>query len=191
MLRFISVSKRGPSHLSRCGWMSSSHSYHLASKDWAKTTARPGKLNILTNNDFSRGGGGGESVGMCRGFAPGFSAYGRSFYPPQIWPCLLFYSDLVGSHFKSPPFSACRRSFCSQNWVNLSFYSDLVGSHFELWPTHPYWFLAGVSPPPGISLNIVSNYKQDTASLWCSMSYDIQWDKTYLYWNNFMHVSYL
>ena len=28
------------------------------------------------------------------------------------WPCLPFYSDLVGSHFESLPFSACRRYFC-------------------------------------------------------------------------------
>ena len=52
-------------------------------------------------------------------FCPPFSASGRYFCtPPQkkkkkkkIWPCLPFYSDLVGSHFKSPHFSACRRSF--------------------------------------------------------------------------------
>ena len=33
------------------------------------------------------------------------------FLSPQIWPCLPFYSDLVGSHFESSPSSACRRSF--------------------------------------------------------------------------------
>ena len=32
----------------------------------------------------------------------------------------------------------------------LSFHSDLVGSHFELRAAHPYWFLPGVPPTPGI-----------------------------------------
>ena len=48
--------------------------------------------------------------------------------------------------FRSPPFSACRRSFCPQNWPNLSFYSDLVGSHFELRAVHPYWFWPDFDP---------------------------------------------
>ena len=45
--------------------------------------------------------------------------------------------------FRSPPFSACRRSFNPPNWPNLSFYSDLVGSRFELRAAHPYWFWPG------------------------------------------------
>ena len=110
-----------------------------------------------------------ESVGMRRGFAPHFSA----FLPPKIWPCLPFYLDLVGSHFKSPPFSVCRRSYCPRNWVNLSFYSDLVGSHFELRAAHPYWFWPGV-PPPGRPVilhtnlmieSVVKTFHKDSADL--------------------------
>ena len=50
-----------------------------------------------------------------------FSRYALRFFPPMIWtiflppklrPRLPFYSDLVGSHFEYPPFSACSRSFC-------------------------------------------------------------------------------
>ena len=45
-----------------------------------------------------------------------FSTSGRSFCPHPlpliIWPCLQFYSDLVGLYLESPPFSACRQSFC-------------------------------------------------------------------------------
>ena len=33
-----------------------------------------------------------------------FSASGRFFLLPKIWPCLLFYSDLVGTHFEAPHF---------------------------------------------------------------------------------------
>ena len=89
------------------------------------------------------------------------SRYAPWFWPPhfhhlddlfvsQIWPCVPSYSYLVGSHFKCPPFSACRRSFCTHppppNRPNLSFYSGLVGSHFELQVEHPYWLLPGGSP---------------------------------------------
>ena len=92
---------------------------------------------------LDRGGGGTPSLRVSRYalrfcFCPPFSASGQSFCLPKIWPCLPFYSDLVGSHFKSLPFSVCRWTFCPPNWVNLSFYSDLVGSHFELWAAHPY-----------------------------------------------------
>ena len=63
------------------------------------------------------GGGGGGSLlrvsrCMLRGFAPYFRHLGDLFAPPQIWPCLPFHSHLVGSHFESPQFSACRRSSC-------------------------------------------------------------------------------
>ena len=88
-----------------------------------------------------------ESLGMHRGFAPLFWHLDYLITSPPILPCLLFHSDLVGSHFESPPFSACRRSFCPQNWTNPSFYPDIVGSHFELWPSHPYWFWSRVPPP--------------------------------------------
>ena len=80
------------------------------------------------------GGGGGhslfESVGMRRGFAPHFRHLDDLFAPQNLTLSpILFRSCWVP--FRSPPFSACRRSFCSQNWPNLSFYSDLVGSHFH------------------------------------------------------------
>ena len=94
-------------------------------------------------------------------------ASGQSFCPPPpppIWPCLPFYSDLVGSHFKSPPFSVCRRSFCPQNWVILSFYSDLVGSHFELRAAHPYWFCLTRSPPPPFFQGAGEKYRFQTAT---------------------------
>ena len=88
-----------------------------------------------------------ESVGMRRGFAPHFRHLDDLFAPPNLTLCtILFRSCWVP--FRSPPFSACRRSFCLQIWPNLSFYSDLVGSHFELRAVHPYWFWPGVHPPP-------------------------------------------
>ena len=65
----------------------------------------------------------------------------------------LFYSDLVGSHFESPPFSACRRSFCPPKTDQmLSFYSDLVGFHFELQAAQPYCFLSWVPPRPLVEI---------------------------------------
>ena len=84
---------------------------------------------------------------MRRGFAPHFRHLDDLFAPQNLTlSTILFRSCWVP--FRSPPFSACRRSFCPQNWPNLSFYSDLVGSHFELRAVHPYWFWPGV-PPPG------------------------------------------
>ena len=102
----------------------------------------------------ARGGGGGalplwESVGMRRGFAPHFRHLDDLFAPKNLtMSTILFRSCWVP--FRSPTFSACRRSFCPQNWPNLSFYSDLVGSRFELRAAHPYWFWTGVPPPPGL-----------------------------------------
>ena len=94
---------------------------------------------------------------MRRGFAPHFRHLDDLFAPQNLTLCtILFRSCWVP--FRSPPFSACRRSFCPQNWPNLSFYSDLVGSHFELRAVHPYWFWPGV-PPPRVS-----------AVLWCMTS---------------------
>ena len=88
-----------------------------------------------------------ESVGMQRSFAPHFRHLDDLFVPQNLTLCtILFRSCCVP--FRSPPFSACRWSFCPQNWPNLSFYSDLVGSHFELRAVYPYWFWPGVPPPP-------------------------------------------
>ena len=89
-----------------------------------------------------------ESVGMRRDFAPHFRHLDDLFAPQNLTlSTILFRSCWVP--FRSPPFSACRRSFCPQNWPNLSFYSDLVGSHFELRAVHPYWFWPGVPTPRG------------------------------------------
>ena len=80
-----------------------------------------------------------ESVGMRRGFAPHFRHLDDLFAPQNLtMSTILFRSCWVP--FRSPTFSACRRSFCPPNWPNLSFYSDLVGSRFELGAAHPYWF---------------------------------------------------
>ena len=88
-----------------------------------------------------------RGVGMRRGFASCFRHLDDLFAPQNFTlSTILFRSCWVP--FRSPPLSACRRSFCSQNWPNLSFYSDLVGSHFELRAVHPYWFWPGVPPPP-------------------------------------------
>ena len=109
-------------------------------------------LAVLPGGGGGGGGGGGalplwESVGMRRGFAPHFRHLDDLFAPQNLtFSTILFRSCWVP--FRSPPFSACRRSFCPQNWPNLSFYSDLVGSHFELRAVHPYWFWPGVPPPP-------------------------------------------
>ena len=87
-----------------------------------------------------------ESVGMRHGFAPHFRHLDDLFAPQNLTlSTILFRSCWV--QFRSPPFSACRRSFCPPNWLNLSFYSDLVGSilNFEQHtPTDfdPEW------PPP-------------------------------------------
>ena len=106
---------------------------------------------------FPGGGGGGgalplwESVGMRRGFAPHFRHLDDLFAPQYLtMSTILFRSCWVP--FRSPTFSACRRSFCPPNWPNLSFYSDLVGSRFELRAAHPYWFWPWVPTPtpPGI-----------------------------------------
>ena len=89
-----------------------------------------------------------ESVGMRRGFAPPHFRH-LDDPPPPPPPNLTLSTILFRScwvPFRSPPFSACRRSFCLQIWPNLSFYSDLVGSHFELRAVHPYWFWPGVPP---------------------------------------------
>ena len=91
---------------------------------------------------------------MRRGFAHHFRHLDDLFAPKNLTlSTILFRSCWVP--FRSPPFSACRRSFCPQNWPNLSFYSDLVGSHFELRAVHPYWFWPGV-PPPRLSMVITS-----------------------------------
>ena len=83
-----------------------------------------------------------ESVGMRHGFASHFRHRDDLFAPQNLTlSTILFRSCWVP--FRSPPFSACRRSFCLQIWPNLSFYSDLVGSHFELRAVHPYWFWPG------------------------------------------------
>ena len=88
-----------------------------------------------------------ESVGMRRGFAPHFRHLDDLFAPQNLtMSTISFRSCWVP--FRSPTFSACRRSFCPPNWPNLSFYSDLVGSRFELRAPHPYWFWPGVPPPP-------------------------------------------
>ena len=79
-----------------------------------------------------------ESVGMRSGFA---SHFRHHFVPKKNWPCLPFYSDLVGSHFEKPHFQHVDELFAPQNWPNLSFHSDLVG-HFELRAAHP-WLLPG------------------------------------------------
>ena len=109
-----------------------------------------------------RGGGGGggalplwESVGMRRGFAPHFWHLDDLFAPQNFTiSTILFRSCWVP--FRSPTFSACRRSFCPPNWPNLSFYSDLVGSRFELRAAHPYWFWPGVPPPPPTTTGEIS-----------------------------------
>ena len=87
---------------------------------------------------------------MRRGFAPHFRHLDDLFAPQNLsLSTILFRSCWVP--FRSPPFSACRRSFCRKNWSNLSFYSDLVGSHFELRAVHPYWFWLGVPPTQSFS----------------------------------------
>ena len=100
-------------------------------------------------NDILDPGGGAlplwESVGMPRGFAPHFRHLDDLIAPQNVTlSSILFRSCWVS--FQSPPFSACRRSFCPSNWPNLSFYSDLVGSYFELRAAHPYCFWPRVPP---------------------------------------------
>ena len=120
---------------------------HDLSKNWHRS---PG-FNRHSAIMYDPGGGGAlplwESVGMRRDFAPHFRHLDDLFAPQNLTlSTILFRSCWVP--FRSPPFSACRRSFCPPNWPNLSFYSDLVGSHFELRAVHPYWFWPGVPPPP-------------------------------------------
>ena len=88
-----------------------------------------------------------ESVGMCCSFAPHFRHL-DDLFAPQIWPCLPFHSDLVGSCFQSPPFSACRRSFCPPKLtksINL-FRSCWVP--FWTLSAAPLLILNDVTPPP-------------------------------------------
>ena len=109
----------------------------------------PFSLNAcLWGNNTSRGGLPlWESVGMRHGFAPHFRHLDDLFAPQNLtMTTILFRSCWIP--FRSPTFSACRRSFCPPNWPNLSYYSDLVGSRFELRAAHPYWFWPGVPPPP-------------------------------------------
>ena len=87
---------------------------------------------------------------MRRGFAPHFRYLDDLFAPLNLALCIILFRS-CWVPFRSPPFSACRRSFCLQIWPNLSFYSDLVGSHFELRVVHPYWFWPGV-PFPRLSM---------------------------------------
>ena len=64
-----------------------------------------------------------ESVGMRCDFVP------HSWHLDnlsQIWPCPPFYSALVGSHFESPPFSACRRFFCGAFADKLLIFSSAI-----------------------------------------------------------------
>ena len=77
------------------------------------------------------GGGGGalplwESVGMRRGFAPHFRHL-DDLFAPQIWPCLLFYSDLVGSHFEAPHFQHVDALFAPQIDQIYNFIQILLG----------------------------------------------------------------
>ena len=77
------------------------------------------------------GGGGGalpiwESVGMRRGFAPHFRHLDDP-PPPQIWPCLPFYSDLVGSHFEAPHFQHVDDLFASKFDQIYHFIQILLG----------------------------------------------------------------
>ena len=60
-------------------------------------------------------------------FCPPFSASGRSFFPPKIWPCLLFYSDLVGSHFEAPHFQHVDALFAPQIDQIYHFIKILLG----------------------------------------------------------------
>ena len=94
-----------------------------------------------------KGGGGGgalplwESVGMRRGFAPMFGIW-TIFSPPKIWPCLLFYSDLVGSHFEATHFQHVDALFAPQIDQIYHLIQNLLGPvlNFE----RRYWFWPAV-----------------------------------------------
>ena len=64
-----------------------------------------------------------------------------------IWPCLPFYSDLVGFQFESTLFNM-ETIVCPTICTKSIIYSDRVGSHFELQAAHPYWFIPGLIPNP-------------------------------------------
>ena len=66
-----------------------------------------------------------ESVGMRRGFAPHFRQLDDLFAPQNLtMSTILFRSCWVP--FRSPTFSARRRSFCPPNWPNLSFFFQIL-----------------------------------------------------------------
>ena len=128
---------------SGCDWLSIAWAYsEQETESWALLRVFCQLTVYISKNP---GGWGGHSLfasqyvcaaGFFAAAPPPFSAFGRSFF--FTMSTILFRSYWVP--FWSPPFSACRRSFCPS-----SFYSEFVGSHFELRAAHPYWFLPGMA----------------------------------------------
>ena len=87
-----------------------------------------------------------ESVGMRRGFASIFGIW-TIFLPPKIWPCLPFYSDLVGSHFEAPHFQHVDDLFASKFDQIYHFIQILLGPS---WTSSgaPLLILTQSAPPP-------------------------------------------
>ena len=73
---------------------------------------------------------------MRRGFAPIFGIW-TIFLPPQIWPCLPFYSDLVGSHFETPHFQHVDDLFVPKIDQIYNFIQILLGPILNFEPRTP------------------------------------------------------
>ena len=87
-------------------------------------------------------------------FWPPFSASGRSFCPPKIWPCLPFYSDLVGSHFETPHFQHVDDLFAPQIDQIYNFIQILLGPILNFEPRTPTDFYPECPPRGGLVGNI-------------------------------------
>ena len=81
---------------------------------------------------------------MRRGFAPLFRHL-DDLFAPKIWPCLLFYSDLVGSHFEAPHFQHIDAPFAPQIDQIYHFIQILLGPVLNFERRNPTDF----DPPPG------------------------------------------
>ena len=94
-----------------------------------------------------------ESVGMCRGFAPHFWHLDDLFAPKNLTlSTILFRSCWVP--FRSPPISACIRSFCPQKDQIYHFIQILLGPILNFERCTPTDF----DPPP----NLI--YSMDTST---------------------------
>ena len=88
-----------------------------------------------------------ESVGMRAVLPPIFGIW-TIFLPPKIWPCVPFYSDLVGSHFEAPHFQHVDDLFASKFDQIYHFIQILLGPILNFERCTPTDFDPECAPPP-------------------------------------------